>query len=215
MDLPNFTRAYYSTRRIQRLQTNTCAHPWKPLLSTDGVALSMDVGYPRMARNIPAHTDEILQNPPWFPNKIPPWSTKPGHNLCKFWTVYSMGRARLLDNLSSKRGRLRVYCTAPLLDSSSSKWDRVPSLDKRVKGLIVRASLISLAPSYLKKRKPTFKIKWSLLAILVNIFVVSCKAYLFFWVVQLKYFHQWAESRFEQFAYWSSNISLPRSLIHI
>lgn len=31
--------------------TNTCAHPCKPLLSNDGVALSMDVNYPPMACN--------------------------------------------------------------------------------------------------------------------------------------------------------------------
>ena len=47
--------------------------------------------------------------------------------------IESMGRARLLDELSSKRDRRRVYGLAHLLDSLSSKWDRARSLDKQIK----------------------------------------------------------------------------------
>ncbi len=56
-----------------------------------------------------------------------------------------MGRAHLLDELSSKRNRRRVYGPAHLLDSSLSKWDRARSLDEQIKAMIVRAFLISLA----------------------------------------------------------------------
>ena len=64
--------------------------------------------------------------------------------------IKHMGRAHLLDELSSKRERRRVG-PAHLLDSSSSKWDRARSLDKEIKAIIVRAILIFLAPRYLKK----------------------------------------------------------------
>ena len=42
-----------------------------------------------------------------------------------------MGRARLLDELSSKWDRRRVHGPAHLLDSSSSRWDRARFLDKQ------------------------------------------------------------------------------------
>ena len=49
-----------------------------------------------------------------------------------------MGRAHLLDELSSKRDRRRVYGPAHLLD-------------KQIKAMIVSVILIFLAPRYLKK----------------------------------------------------------------
>lgn len=47
--------------------------------------------------------------------------------------IDSMGRARLLDNLSSKRDRRRVYVPAHIID-------------EQIRAMIVRAIVISLAP---------------------------------------------------------------------
>ncbi len=57
---------------------------------------------------------------------------------------------RLLDNLSSKRDRHRVYGLAYLLDSSLSNWDKDHSLIEQIIAIIVRAILISLPPRYFK-----------------------------------------------------------------
>ena len=42
----------FSPRDGYKAPTNTCAHPWKTLLSMAGVRLSMDAKDPRMACNI-------------------------------------------------------------------------------------------------------------------------------------------------------------------
>ena len=68
-------------------------------------------------------------------------------------TIEYMGRAHSLDELLSKRDRRRVYGPADLLDSSSRKWDKARSFDKQIRGEIVRAILISLAPRYHKEKE--------------------------------------------------------------
>ena len=69
-----------------------------------------------------------------------------------------MVRAHLLDELSSKQDKLRVYGLVHLLDSSSSKWNWARSLDKQIKSMIVRAILVPLAPHYLKSKSQLLQI---------------------------------------------------------
>lgn len=67
--------------------------------------------------------------------------------------------AHFPDELTGER---TIYGPAQLLDNSSSKWNRAPSL------VAVSAILNFLASRYLLKRKPTIGNRWSLLAILVE-----------------------------------------------
>lgn len=64
------------------------------------------------------------------------------------WMIYSIGRARLIIELSSKRERHRVYGPAHWLGSSRARL-----LDMQLRAMIVRTILISLPPRYLEKKE--------------------------------------------------------------
>ena len=89
-----------------------------------------------------------------------------------FWTIYSnrpiesTGRARWLDKILSGWASPYIQRPSHLLTEQTGKG---PFTRQRIKAMIVKAVLNSLAPRYLKKKRaPTTGNKWSLLAILVE-----------------------------------------------
>lgn len=122
--------------------------------------------------HITARVDISNEYGPW-PSGHGPANGSNMEHIAVFWAVYSspftrqniehMGKACLIDELSSKRDRPRAYGTAHLLDSLSSllrKWDGARSLNKQIKAMmVVEAILISLAPSYFIRERAKER-KW-------------------------------------------------------